>query len=618
MKLQTGEKLGVQFRTQQIDLSKARTDEQDKRWVRGVSFSSEEPYERSFGMEVLSHKAGAIRDQRAEGSAMPLLFNHNRDMHLGKPHNFRVENGRTVCDLYFSENPMPQEKLRDLRDGILTETSIAYQVHKYEADSSKDTYTATDWELLECSLVTIPADYTVGATRNFENEGVTVEISEKKGLDVLRVKQNTEPMPDPTTPSGSAVTVKSESDIRAEITREFEAEQARKEQVTALSTRFNRWVDNETRDTFLRTAGRPVAELQAIILEKQAKQPVEQVAPVSEGMKEKDLSKYSMVRAINGILNGNFDGLEREMSAHVAKLHNRQGNSMGFFVPQDVMTRTLFATGAPTAAGLFVDAGPQGQSLIDLYRNKMNVVAMGAQVLSGLTGDLAIPRQTGGATASWLAEDATVSATNQAVGQLLMKPHRLAAATGYSRQLLTQSSIDVENFVRNDLMTVLAIEKDRAALLGSGSSGEPLGVYNTPGIGSTVDITATSSITYAEAVQFETNIAAGNADIGSLGYITSIYIRGTARITAKFASTATPLWDGDMLANHKARATNQLTATPSVIFGNWADMIIGDWASPEVIVDPYSLSLANQVRVVVNQLTDIGIRHPASFCFGVV
>jgi hypothetical protein len=79
-----------------------------------------------------------------------------------------------------------------------------------------------------------------------------------------------------------------------------------------------------------------------------------------------------------------------------------------------------------------------------------------------------------------------------------------------------------------------------------------------------------------------------------------------------------PLWDGDMLGSYPARATNQLTATPSVIFGNWADMIIGDWASPEIIVDPYSLSMANQIRIVVHQLTDIGIRHPKSFCFGVV
>ncbi len=618
-KLEAGQSLPIQYRSAQFD--RGSVDE-EKRTV-DLSISSDEPYDRWFGTEILDHRAECIDLARMNAGA-PLLYNHDRNAHLGRIVGCTTDGKTLRIKAKFSRSKFAEEKFQDVLDGILRETSVGYTVNKFDVDEDEEIYTATKWTPMEGSLVTIPADYTVGVGRDAA-ETFPVEVT-KIVLAGLPVNLHTSAiaMPDTPTPSGSPVIVKSEAEIRADITREFEAEQSRKEQITALSTRFNRWVTNEDRDSFLRATGRPVSEFQAMILEKQSRDPVEHVTPkpVSEGMKPKDMDQYSIVRAINGVIastqGGKFDGLEREMSDEVAKRHDRTPNSLGFFVPQDVMTRTLFATGSFTAAGALVPTGSQGQSLIELYRNKMHVAAMGAQVLSGLHGTLAIPKQTGGATAYWLAEDATVSLTNQAVGQLTMTPHRLSAATGYSRQLLVQASPDIENFVRNDLMTVLAVEKDRAALLGSGAAGEPLGIYNTANIATTVDITATSSITYAEAVQFETNVAAGNADMGSLGYITSVYIRGTARVTAKFASTATPLWDMDVLGNHPARATNQLTATPSVIFGNWSDLIIADWASPEVIVDPYSLAAANQVRVIVTQLTDIGIRHLKSFCFGVV
>jgi len=348
-------------------------------------------------------------------------------------------------------------------------------------------------------------------------------------------------------------------------------------------------------------------------------------------MSNKDLSQYSLVRAINGVMgsvNGRpFSGLEREASDEAAKRHGRQSSGLSFFVPHDVMTaeyqgpgsrQRVMQAGVFSGAGALVPIGAQGQSLIDLYRNQMHVVARGARVLTGLQGTLAIPRQTGGATVAWLSETATITASDQTVGQLTLTPHRLAAATAFTTQLLAQSSPDIENFVREDLMTVLAVEKDRVCLLGTGTNGEPLGIYNTPNIGATVDITATDSLTYAEVVAFETAVAAGNADRGSLGFITSVHVRGKGRVTSRFANTDTPLWDKDNIYGiYPASATNQLTSAPSVIFGNWNDLIIGDWAANEIIVDPYSLSMQQQVRIVVHQLTDCGIRHPKSFVCGV-
>jgi HK97 family phage major capsid protein len=629
--------------------------EQDGKHGFKMSISSDIPYkrydwwnEREY-YEVLDHSPGGCNDARLK-KGLPILFNHDRDQHLGRATSYSNDGHKyEVTDLIWSESEFAQTKKKDAENGSLPDTSVGYRLIDEGVEIGKKDGLPIykfRWEIHEASLVTIPADISVGVGRSKPDEkGEFVELSVRSEQETLTNEnlalaktlknENTPAMADTTTAAPEQ-----KIDVVQERNTAIAAERKRSQDIKELSGHFatnglgGRKIDtSELADQFVRE-GKTVNEFQDAVVRgnfKEAKPVV--AANVSEGMTERDISKYSVMRAINSVIGATqgkrFEGLEREMSDEVAKNHGRPASTLGFYIPHDVMARshnlaltreqrTLFATGSFTAAGALVPIGAQGQSLIDLYRNKMHVVAMGAQVLGGLQGTLAIPRQTGGATAAWLAEDATITASNQAVGQLTLTPHRLAAATAFSTQLLAQASPDIENFVRNDLMTVLAVEKDRAALLGSGSAGEPLGIYNTPNIATTVDITATASITYAEAVQFETNVAAGNADLGSLGYITSVFIRGTARVTPKFANTGMPLWDGDMLGSYPARATNQLTAVPSVIFGNWADMIIGDWASPEIIVDPYSLSMANQIRIVVHQLTDVGIRHPKSFCFGVV
>jgi HK97 family phage major capsid protein/HK97 family phage prohead protease len=623
-----------------------------------MSVCSNEPYLRydywndKEYWEVLDMKGV---DETRLKAGLPLLFNHDRRQYLGVAKKYENDGKKiTVKGIIWSDTPFAQEKKADAMKGALPFTSIGYRladdgVCTGERDG-KPVYNFK-CEIFEGSIVTVPADPTVGVGRSEEEltqlrslPGKVIAIDLQKGVDSETEKVQTQP----NRKNSMAATpeeIEAEKQ-KIEVVRETarkEGQKAEQDRVSGIQERETHFRDkglggrkidtSELAAQFIREGKSPREFQDAVVNGSFKEAKAVETAKVSEGMTERDISKYSLMRAINSVIGATqgkrFDGLEREMSDEVAKNHGRPASTLGFYIPHDVMARshnvalthqqrTLFATGSFTAAGALVPIGAQGQSLIDLYRNKMHVVAMGAQVLGGLQGTLAIPRQTGGATAAWLAEDATITASNQAVGQLTLTPHRLAAATAFSTQLLAQASPDIENFVRNDLMTVLAVEKDRAALLGTGSAGEPLGVYNTAGIAATVDITATASITYAEAVQFETNVAAGNADLGSLGYITSVFIRGTARVTPKFSSTATPLWDGDMLGSYPARATNQLTATPSVIFGNWADMIIGDWASPEIIVDPYSLSMANQIRIVVHQLTDVGIRHLKSFCFGVV
>jgi len=246
------------------------------------------------------------------------------------------------------------------------------------------------------------------------------------------------------------------------------------------------------------------------------------------GMGEGEVRAYSLTRAIRAAANhatGQRDawkeaGLELEASQAVAKRMGR--DPQGFFVPMDVQERR-----SPERRDLNVTTGSAGgdmvatdllaDSFIDLLRNRMVVRQAGATVLTGLQGDIAIPRQTGGATAYWVAESGAPTESQQTVDQVTLTPKTVGAYTDFSRKLLKQSSMDVERFVRADLTNVIALAIDLAALHGTGASNQPTGIAATSGIGSVAGGTNGLAPAWAHIVGLETEVAIDNADIGRLG-----------------------------------------------------------------------------------------------------
>src|SRR3954471_12800315 len=142
----------------------------DDRTVK-LSVSSDEPYERFFGTEILSHKSGDVRLKRLQ-NAGAVLFNHNRDDHLGRVISAAVDGSKLNVIVKFGKGALASEKFQDVQDGILGEASIGYEIHKMEEDADEKTFTATDWEPYECSFVTVPADTTVGMGREMQTREV--------------------------------------------------------------------------------------------------------------------------------------------------------------------------------------------------------------------------------------------------------------------------------------------------------------------------------------------------------------------------------------------------------------------------------------------------------------
>jgi HK97 family phage major capsid protein len=244
-------------------------------------------------------------------------------------------------------------------------------------------------------------------------------------------------------------------------------------------------------------------------------------------------------------------------------------------------------------------------------------------MLTGLVGNIAIPRQTGGATAYWVAESGAPTESAQAFDQVTMSPKTVGAFSDISRKLLLQSSIDIESFVRRDLATVLGLAIDLAGINGSGASNQPTGVLNVSGIGSVAGGTNGLAPTFAHIVELETDVAVANADIGSLGYMTNAAVRGKLKTTEKASSTGQFVWEGGELNGYRAKVSNQVPSNltkgtssgvcSAIIFGNWADLIIGMWGGLDLMVDPYTGSTAGTVRVVALQDVDVAVRHAESF-----
>lgn len=575
------------------------------------SFSSEAPVARWFGDEVLSHDAAAVGLTRLNDGA-PLLWNHNPDQVLGVVERGWIDDKRRgAAVVRFSRSPFAEEKLAEIRDGILRNVSVGYSIAEYEPRSD-GTVVATSWQPLELSIVSVPADQSIGVGRS------------------LQPADPAAPAATTTTPKPSMETIDLTQERAAAAADAVTAERSRIAAITSLTREHG--ADDLAGDLIASGASEADAMRQVLgaIAAKRAKQPVQKAsaaagAPAAQpigggadiGLTEKEARSYSFVRAIRAQAFPNDRAMwdaasfEREVSEATAQ---RLGvDRDGFHVPHDVLRRDLTA-GTASAGGdlVFTDARPG--SFIELLRNRLALTTLGAQMITGLNGPVAIPKQLSGATAYWLAEKGEPTESSPTVGQVNLTPKTLGAFTEYSRRLLLQSSMDVETMVRNELVTVMALEIDRAALYGTGSTSQPQGLKFLTGL-NTVDFAANAP-TYAELVDMESAITADNADIGAIAYLTTTTRYGGFKTTEKASSTAQfVLEPGGTVNGYPVVRSNQVESN-DVWLGVWNQMLMGMWGAITIQVNPYALDKSGGVRVTAFQDVDVAVRYPECFCRG--
>lgn len=617
-----------------------------------LSFSSEEPYERWWGTEILDHGKSAVELGRLNGSAA-LLMDHNIRDQVGVVEKAWLKGKKGRALVRFGKSARADEIFNDVKDGIRKLVSVGYRIKKLVLEKEEDgecTYRALEWEPYEISLVSVPADTTVGVGRDGEvkdfDPRTLVNEEEEDMFNGTRDGSGNGPAPVVTPAPAAAPAATAQRDNGDDNRQPAQAvdqdalrsqtladERQRAANIRAMGARVGATELAEAAIADGRSVDQFVRDFNALAPDSQAIRAAEDPAI---GLNGQERNSYSFVRLMNALANPQ-DRRAQESAAfeiecsNAAQQQRSDGEMRGYTVPVDVLrpsregSQRDLVVGTSTAGGHTVATDLLAESFIDLLRNNMALQGLGARMLTDLNGNIAIPRQTGGATAYWVAESGAPTESQQAFDQVAMTPKTVGAYTDISRKLLLQSSIDVEAFVRQDLAVTLALAIDLAGINGSGSSNQPRGVLNTSGIGSVVGGTDGAAPDYADIVGLETAVAVDNAAIGSLGYLTNAAVRGKLKLTEKFSGTnGNPVWeDGNNLNGYSAAVSNQVPSNltkgsasgicSAIMFGNWADLLIGMWGGLDLMVDPFTSSTSGTVRIVALQDVDVAVRHAESF-----
>lgn len=643
-----------QRRAMVIDLRDAHIDE-DERTVE-VAFSSETPIPRWFGMEILGHGAGEIDLKRFQDGAA-VLRNHDQDQHHGIIVSAKVEGtvGRAV--IRFGSGDQASETFRNIVDGIWPHISVGYFIHEMQlitqSDDGPDVYRVSKWEPFELSSVAIPADVSVGVGRTVGIDDLdSREGFSQKDLDkavrraIKRANKPTEAnvMPDEIkeTDAERSARLQKEADTRAvelktatDSASESATEAERKRVAELLKTgeQFN--ASDLARDAI--NNGENVDELNRKILERGGI-PATIAEDPSIGMTADQTRMFSFNKLILA-LSATGDRALQEAAAFeleccraAAKVCKKEVR--GALVPFDVLVAKRSVVGQ-RAMGVGVGVGGElvatdllDESFIDSLENAIALSQCGVTMLPGLNGNIAIPRQTGGASHFWLAENGAPTESNATFDQVAMTPKTVGAYTEISRRLLLQSSIGAEAFTIRELALRLALAIDAAGIFGTGAGNEPTGILNAAGVGVVSLGTPNGGVpTWDGVVDLESAVANVNAAMGALCYLTNTKFRGKAKKTFIDAGSGERIWDvrstDTPLNGYRTVISNQVpsnlvegtsgTTLSAAIFGNFADLIIGMWGGLDIQVNPYSLDTTGAIRITAFQDVDISLRHPESF-----
>ena len=584
----------MKYRT--IDLFRDSHIDEENRMVR-VGVSSEEPVERSFGMEVLGHSAGDINMEFIASGRAPLLLDHDMTKQIGVIEEFKLDETakRTTAVVRFGKSALAREVFEDVKDGIRMNISVGYRIDKLERYEHKDeTYYKAQWTPMEVSSVSVPADQSrlvgVGRSKDKQNKNIEVKLMENEKKQDINLDE-----------------------VRAHTVEEAKAEFKRNsKEIIDLAVKHNK---RDLADKAI-SDGISVAEFRGILLENISNNtPLE--TPSEIGMTKEEVREFSLVRAIRAMANPSDRkaqedaAFEFECSAEAARQYGK--DAQGIMLPAEVLRTWKQRDINSSDDSTLIAEDYRGGDFIDVLRNSSSVMQAGATMLRGLQGNVVIPKKTAAASGAWIATEGTAAAESEFTsGSVTMSPKVVGAFTDATRLLLQQSSLDVENLIRDDLTQSIATAIDLGALAGSGSSGQPTGIANTSGINTTTF--AAANPTWAEIVAMESAVANDNALTGSLGYICRPADFGTLKTTEKATGTAQFVVSPDNTMNgYNVVRSNQVTSG-DFYFGNFADLLIGMYGGLDITVDPYALSTSGGVRIVALQTVDVAVRHAVSFC----
>lgn len=344
------------------------------------------------------------------------------------------------------------------------------------------------------------------------------------------------------------------------------------------------------------------------------------------GLSATEVAEFSVARLMRSIVDPSFaaKGGGFELAACEA-VRKHLGREDGFFLPDDIMRRTLTATGGTSAGGAVV------QTTVDRFapalRPAPRVVQLGATVLQSKES-LAIPRLKPGGTAAAVTENSSKADSDPTFELVTYAPKTIRNNIAASRRLLQQTDL-AERIIRYDLEAAVAEMVDLYAIQGSGSSGQPTGILSTSGL-TTVSLgTNGAAPTYAAIIDLVRQVGLKKNYLSkTAGFIASTKAAATMRNVTKTASWGF-IWDDAQddlhdgwLCGYPAMMSESVpsnltkgtgTNLSATVFGNWEDLYIVEFSPIAILPDPYTYSSTGAIRFNVYQEVDIAPRRTDAF-----
>lgn len=620
-------KVDVKPRESTAERAAAANDDDDD-YDYEISYSSDAPVRRYFGIEICDHSPGAVDQSRLNNGAM-LLEDHRSDKKLGVVRKAWIgPDGRGYARVKFSNSAPAQAFRQDVEQRIATLVSFAYDVQEMKltgvSDNGDETWLVTKRQDLEISFVGVPADPTVGAgrSRNFEVES----------------KPTTERRTMPTETTSEQVELAAEQQLVAAIA----AERKRTANIISLCREHG---CSELAEGLLQSDAGELEVLRQILAHKPQPKAAAQYADPSErqqqkplftgdiGLTKKEVQRWSLLKCLRALDSPQSRqaqddaGFEREVTTAMGAARGRDYQGFGMPIQRlyesfsdqernvhlDQSKREL-TVGSPASAGLLVDTDFRPQNLIAFLENRLVFSRMGSPIVTELSGNLEFPREIGSNTPTMLAESGDATLSDMQVGRITWAPHTVGAATDISRRLLIQSSLDAEAVATRRLLSSVAVEMDSQLLTGDGTGNNMLGLKNITGVNA-ITFAATNP-TYPEVVSLWSATASSNADIGTAGYLTTPPIYGGLLTTDRFTGSGNPVLQQDGRINGSDVVySNQVNAN-DLYYGFWSQFLIAMFSGLDITRDLTTKSRSGGMRIVVLVDADGNALNPESFSRG--
>ncbi|WP_103729933.1 phage major capsid protein [Novosphingobium sp. HII-3] len=301
--------------------------------------------------------------------------------------------------------------------------------------------------------------------------------------------------------------------------------------------------------------------------------------------------------------------VEREQ----AMLAERAGTKPnGMFIGTELFEKRVQTTGN---SGAILPTDFRPDQFVSALTATAALTSLGATTLSGLTGNVEIPRETGSPNVGWVAENTALPTGNATFDSLTLSPHHVGVISEISRNMVMQASPSIEQLLRQMMARDIALEIDRAGLAGTGTGAEPRGILNDPD----VPVVPFDTDLFTTTAEMITTADLANVT-GGRGFLSTNGVKGMALKLRDANERAIPL--SETFHGETALFTNQAPADlgtgtdeHALVYGNWSDFLIGIWSQLDILVNPYAETAYSKGNILIRAMAtvDFGVRRPASF-----